>query len=418
MTIKNAFYAQSGGVTAVINASAAGVIETIRNSPDIGICYAGKSGILGALREDLIDTSLETPEAIHNLSNTPGGAFGSSRFILRSYAEDPAAYHRLIDVFKAHNIGYFFYNGGNGSADTCEKISHLSSQLGYPIQAIHVPKTIDNDILKTDSCPGYGSVAKYVAASTLETARDVMSMHDSSTKVYILEVMGRNAGWIAAAAGLAKRAEGDAPHIIIFPEIAVDTALLLEKIRTTVDQYGYCYIVASEGAKDADGEYLASMGTPKGATEIQLGGVGAYLAGLVSGSTGYKTHWALADYLQRAARHLGSATDIQQAYAVGKAAVEAALRGENGVMVNIIRDSDEPYQWHTETVPLDGIAVYERPLPREYIDETGYALSDAGRRYILPLIQGEDIGEYKDGLPVYADLKNHLAPKKLPPFDF
>lgn len=413
---KNAFYAQSGGVTAVINASAAGLLAAIQQSHKIGQCFAGKDGLLGALREDLIDTSVESSATIENLLNTPGGAFGSCRYILRSYAEDPAAYHRLIEVFKAHDIGYFFYNGGNGSADTCEKISRISAELGYPIQAIHIPKTIDNDIVGTDCCPGFGSVAKYIATSTLETALDVQSMHSTSTKVYILEVMGRNAGWIAAAAGLAAANEEQAPHIILFPEVAFCQTTFLNAVKRCVQQYGYCYVVASEGVMDEQGQYLSAVAINHADGAAQLGGVAGYLADLVGQYLGYKHHWAVADYLQRAARHLASKTDLAQAFAVGKAAVEAAERGENGVMVNIVRTSNEPYRWHTETIGLAGIAVKERKLPAEYIRPDGYGITEACRAYLLPLIQGEDIGVYSNGLPHYAKLKQQLLPKKLPKF--
>jgi 6-phosphofructokinase 1 len=414
----NAIYAQSGGVTSVINASACGVIETARRYPDrIGKVFAGYNGILGVLHEDLIDTSVEHPDTIAALRQTPGGAFGSSRYVLRSQQRDPAAYQRLLEVFKAHNIGYFFYNGGNGSADTCEKIAAMAHTMGYPIQAIHIPKTIDNDIIGTDCCPGFGSVAKYVATATRETGHDIASMYGSSTKVFIMEVMGRNAGWIAAATALAQTTPDAPPHIILFPEVAFDPDRFIDAVNAAVAKHGYCSVVASEGVRDSAGRFLSASEGVDSAGDHQLGGVGPTLAHLVVSRTGLKTHYAVADYLQRAARHLASATDVQQAYQVGVHAVEAALRGINGAMVNIVRDSDAPYRWHCDTISLEGIATLERKLPDDFISGDGYHITPAARLYLQPLILGEDFGLYDErGLPAYAVLKRHMVSKQLPPW--
>lgn len=414
MAKKNAFYAQSGGVTAVINASACGVIETARkHKKDIGKVYAGHNGIIGALREELIDTSKESAKTIAALRHTPSGAFGSCRYKLKSLEENRAEYERLIEVFKAHNIGYFFYNGGGDSADTCLKISQLSETMGYPIQAIHVPKTVDNDLPFTDNCPGFGSVAKYVSVSIKEAALDVASMCASSTNIFILEVMGRHAGWIAGASGLAAEQEGDAPHIILFPEIAFDKAKFLKKVKSTVKKHGYCAIVASEGARYKDGRFLADSGQVDAFGHTQLGGVAPTLAHMIKDELGYKYHWALADYLQRAARHIASATDVEQAYAVGEAAVEMAIAGKNAVMPAIVRGKGKKYKWTIQEAPLEQIANVEKMMPRDFITRDGFGITDKGRTYFEPLIQGEDYPPYKNGIPQYARLKKVMAEKKI-----
>ena len=415
MAKKNAFYAQSGGVTAVINASACGVIETARqHKKHIGKVYAGHNGIIGALREELIDTSKESAKTIAALKHTPAGAFGSCRYKLKSLEQNKAEYERLINVFKAHNIGYFFYNGGGDSADTCLKISQLSEKLGYPIQAIHIPKTVDNDLPITDNSPGFGSVAKYVAISTKEAALDVASMCETSTKVFILEVMGRHAGWIAGASGLAAEKEGDAPHIILFPEIAFNKEKFLKRVEKTVKKYGYCVIVASEGAQYKDGTFLADAGNTDAFGHKQLGGVAPTLATMVKDALGYKYHWALADYLQRSARHIASATDVEQAYAVGKAAVEMAVAGKNAVMPAIIRGTGKRYSWTIEEAPLSKVANVEKMMPRNYISKDGFSISDKAREYLEPLIRGEDYPPYgNNGLPQYATIKKVFAEKKI-----
>ncbi|MGA0935727.1 MAG: 6-phosphofructokinase [Pseudohongiellaceae bacterium] len=414
MSGNNIFYAQSGGVTAVINASACGVIETARNHPELGKVYAGNNGIIGALREDLIDTSQESNEAIAALRYTPAGAFGSCRYKLKSLDENRAEYERLIEVFKAHDIGYFFYNGGGDSQDTAHKVSQLSREINYPITCIGVPKTVDNDLPITDNCPGFGSVAKYVAVSIREAGLDVASMCESSTKVFVMEVMGRHAGWIAGAAGLAAEQVGDAPHVIVFPEIAFDKEAFLAKVKNSVDQYGYCAIVVSEGAHYEDGTFLADQGTRDAFGHAQLGGVAPALANMIKDALGYKYHWAVSDYLQRAARHIASATDVEQAYAMGKAAVELAVAGKNAVMPIIVRDSSEPYAWHIGEAALADVANVEKKMPREFITEDGFGITAAAREYFAPLILGEDYPPYHNGLPAYARLAKNKVPKKLP----
>lgn len=414
MSAMNAFYAQSGGVTAVINASACGVIETARKHKNrIANVYAGRNGIIGALTEDMIDTNRESARTIAALRHTPGGAFGSARFKLKSLAENRAEYERLIEVFRAHNIGYFFYNGGNDSMDTAHKVSQISKSMGFPVACIGIPKTVDNDLPVTDNCPGFGSVAKYVAVSTLEAALDVASMSKTSTKVFILEVMGRHAGWIAAAGGLAGSAPGDAPHIILFPEIPFRKAAFLKRVRECVRKYDYCVIVVSEGARFANGQFLAEAGTRDAFGHAQLGGVAAVVASMVRDKLGFKYHYAVADYLQRSARHIASATDVKQAYAVGKAAVLMALEGKSGVMPVIKRVSEQPYRWRIDVAPLTRIANKEKMLPRRYISKDGFAITPACRRYLAPLIQGEDYPPYINGLPDYVTLKGVPVRKRL-----
>ncbi len=413
---KNIFYAQSGGVTAVINATACGVIETARKSRRVGKVLAGKNGIIGALREELIDTSKESAKAIAGLRHTPSGAFGSCRYKLKSLEENAAEYRRLIDVFRAHDIGYFFYNGGGDSQDTAHKVSQLSTTMGHPITCIGIPKTVDNDLPITDTCPGFGSVAKYVAVSTREAGLDVASMAESSTKVFVLEVMGRHAGWIAAAGGLARDSASAPPHVILFPEIAFDEKAFLAKVKATVDKVGYCVIVASEGAQYADGRFLADAGMKDAFGHTQLGGVAPTLVDMIKAEHGYKCHWSVADYLQRAARHIASATDVEQAYAVGKAAVTFALDGKNAVMPVIQRKRSKPYRWDIGEAPLGKVANVEKMMPRSFISKDGFGITARAREYLSPLIQGEDYPPYRDGLPQYVRLKNQLVRKKLPAF--
>ncbi len=418
MTIKNAFYAQSGGVTAVINSSACGLIQTARKLPDrIGTVFAGRNGIIGALQEELIDTGQESDESIAALRYTPSGAFGSCRYKLKSLEQNRREYERLIEVFEAHDIGYFFYNGGGDSADTCLKVSQLSETLGYPIQAIHIPKTVDNDLPITDNCPGFGSVAKYVAVSTLEASFDVASMAKTSTKVFIVEVMGRHAGWIAAAGGLASSDETHVPVVILFPEIEFDRKNFCRRVDELVHSDGYACVVVSEGVRDRNGKFLSDQGLTDAFGHAQLGGVAPVVASMVKQDLGYKYHWAVADYLQRAARHIASATDVEQAYAVGKAAVKMALDGANSVMPAIIRTSDDPYEWVIEAAKLDEVANVEKMMPRDFITDDGFGITDACRRYLEPLIQGEDYPSYHRGLPSYARMKNVLIGKKLAAFE-
>jgi 6-phosphofructokinase len=414
MAKRNAFYAQSGGVTAVINASAAGVIETARaNRSAIGRVYAGRNGIIGALTEDLIDTSKEPARAIAALKHTPAGAFGSCRYKLKGLDENRAQYERLIDVFRAHDIGYFFYNGGNDSADTCLKVSQIAQALGYPLVAVHVPKTVDNDLAVTDNCPGFGSVAKYVATSMREAAFDVASMAKTSTKVFVLEVMGRHAGWITAAVGMAEDAATPIPLVLLFPEIPFDEPKFMQAVDARTKRFGYCCVGVSEGLQNAEGKLMAEAGTKDAFGHAQLGGVGPLIARLVKDHLAYKYHWAVADYLQRSARHLASKTDLDQSYAVGKAAVELALAGHNAVMPAIVRTSDRPYRWKIGIAPLTEIANREKMLPRGFITPDGYGITAKARAYLAPLIRGEAPPPYRDGLPQYIRLKNVAVPKKL-----
>lgn len=418
MKIRNAFYAQSGGVTAVINASACGVIETARANKDkIGKVYAGRNGIIGALAEDLIDTGKDTAKSIASLRYAPSGAFGSCRFKLKGLEENRLQYERLVEVFKAHNIGYFFYNGGGDSADTCLKISQLANKMGYPVQAIHIPKTVDNDLPVTDCCPGFGSVAKYVAVSVREASFDVASMAQTSTRVFVMEVMGRHAGWIAAAGGLASDKNCELPIVILFPEIPFSKEKFLAKVDAMVKQHGYCSVVVSEGVRGEDGKFLSDQGLRDAFGHTQLGGVAPVIANMIKDALGYKFHWAVADYLQRAARHIASRTDVEQAYALGKAAVQLALKGENAVMPAIVRLADKPYQWSVGVAPLQKVANVEKKMPRNFITNDGFGISEKCRAYMLPLIMGEDYPPYKDGLPQYVRLKNVAVPKKLADFE-
>jgi ATP-dependent phosphofructokinase / diphosphate-dependent phosphofructokinase len=414
MARANAFYAQSGGVTSVINASAAGVIETARSHRTaIGRVFAGRNGIIGALTEDLIDTGKEPSRAIAALKHTPGGAFGSCRYKLKGLDENRAQYERLLDVFRAHDIRYFFYNGGNDSADTCLKVSQIAGMLGYPLTAVHVPKTVDNDLAVTDNCPGFGSVAKYVATSMREAAFDVASMAKTSTKVFVLEVMGRHAGWITAAVGLADDADTPIPLVLLFPEMPFDETKFLKAVDARTRRFGYCCVGVSEGLRNAEGALMGEAGTKDAFGHAQLGGVGPQIARLVKDRLGYKFHWAVADYLQRAARHLASKTDVDQAYAVGKAAVELALRGHNAIMPAIVRVSDRPYRWKIGIAPLTAVANTEKMLPRGFITRDGFGITDRARAYLSPLIRGEAPPPYRDGLPQYVRLRNVAVPKKL-----
>jgi len=414
MAPKNAFYAQSGGVTSVINASAAGVIETARKFPKkIGKVFAGKNGILGALEENLIDTSQESAKQIELLKYTPGGAFGSARYKLKGIQENRKEYERLIEVFKAHDIGYFFYNGGGDSMDTAHKVSQIGSEMNFPIASIGIPKTVDNDLPITDTCPGFGSVAKYIAVSTNEASLDVLSMAETSTKVFILEVMGRHAGWIAAASGLISNTRNDPPHIILFPEIPFNKKDFLKKVEKSVKQNSYCVIVASEGARYKNGKFLADSGNKDSFGHKQLGGVAPVLAEMVKSSLGYKYHYAIADYLQRSARHLSSEVDLKQAYAVGEAAVKSAIKGEQSKMMTIVRKSNKPYKWIIGSTDLGNVANNEKMMPKKYITSNGYGITKACKEYMRPLINGEAYPPYKGGLPVFCELKNKLVPKRL-----
>ena len=414
----NAFYAQSGGVTAVINASACGVIETARKYKDkIGKVYAGRNGIIGALTEDLIDTSKESKSAIAGLRHTPSGAFGSCRFKLKSLEDNQREYERLIEVFKAHNIGYFFYNGGGDSADTCLKVSQIGDKMGYPITAVHVPKTVDNDLPITDNCPGFGSVAKYIAVSTMEASFDVASMCATSTKVFVIEVMGRHAGWIAAAGAMASTPDHEIPIVVLFPEAEFDQKKFLSSVDEKVKKYGYCSVVVSEGVHWPDGKFLAETGLKDAFGHSQLGGAAPVVANMIQDGLGYKYHWGVADYMQRAARHIASKSDVDQAYATGKAAVEYAVKGHNSVMPAIKRTSNKPYRWKIEMAPLSKVANVEKMMPASFISKDGFGITSKCREYLEPLIKGEDYPPYKNGLPKYVTLKKVAVPKKLDAFE-
>ena len=414
MKPRNALYAQSGGPSAVINATAAGVIEAARKARGrIGKVFAGRNGIVGVLAEELIDTGKESARSIARLRETPGAAFGTCRYKLKAFDQDRSQYERLIEVFRAHDIGYFFYNGGNDSMDTAWKVSQLGAALGYPVQCIGVPKTIDNDLPHIDSCPGFGSVAKYVATSIREASMDVASMFRTSTQIFVLEVMGRHAGWITAACGLAAERPDDGPQILLFPEIPFDETRFLERVKATVDRIGWCSIAVSEGLHGPDGKFLSESGLRDAFGHAQLGGVAPQIARLITDRLKYKHHWAVSDYLQRSARHLASAVDAEQAYKLGAAAVKLALEGRNAVMPTVVRLSDKPYRWKIGAVELKDVANVERRMPRDFITDDGFHVTAKCRRYLTPLIKGEDYPSYRGGLPDYVTLKNVLVPTKL-----
>jgi 6-phosphofructokinase 1 len=414
MSRKNALYAQSGGVSAVINASACGVLQTAReHSDEIGKVYAGRNGIIGALTEDLIDTSVEPDAAVAALRHTPGAAFGSCRYKLKSIREHRAQYERLIEVFRAHDIGIFFYNGGGDSQDTAHKVSQIGAEIAYPIICVGIPKTVDNDLPITDCSPGFGSAAKYVATSIREAAFDLVAMCRTSTKVFVLEVMGRHAGWIAAACGLAAENEGDGPHIVLLPEVAFDEERFLARAKEVVERHGHCVVAVSEGVKKPDGEFVSAAGSRDAFGHAQLGGVAPILADLIRAKLEYKCHWAVLDYLQRSARHVASETDVRQAYAVGCAAVEFAIAGKSAVMPAIRRLSDSPYRWDIVEAPLSEVANWEKLLPPEFIRPDGLGITESARRYLSPLIAGEAFPPFRDGLPDYVKLQNASVPKKL-----
>ena len=416
MKVRNALYAQSGGVTSVINATACAVIESSRKSKKIGKVFAGKNGIVGILQEDLIDTSIEDIKEINKLMHTPGGVFGSCRHKLKDAKQNKREYRRLIEVFKAHDIGYFFYNGGGDSQDTSNKIAQYTKEEGFPVTCIGIPKTIDNDLPFTDNCPGFGSVAKYIATSTKEAALDVKSMSSSSTKVFILEVMGRHAGWLAASSGLAQSNNNSAPHIILLPEVPFNENKFLKKVKDSVKKEGYCVVVVSEGAKYKNGKFLADAGTVDSFGHKQLGGVAPRIAALINKKLGLKYHWAVSDYLQRSARHISSQVDLDQAYAVGKAAVEFATAGENSIMPIIVRKKSKPYSWDIGKVKLSKVANVERKMPKNFISKDGFGITQSCKNYLSPLIQGEAMTPFKDGVIHTASLKNRLVRKKLRSF--
>ncbi len=411
---KNALYAQSGGVTAVINATAGALILEARKNKNIGKVFAAENGILGVLREELIDTSKESLSSIESLSYRPGGVFGSCRFKLKDLEISEKEYERLIKVFKAHNIGYFFYNGGNDSADTAFKVSQIGKKLNYPIQCIAIPKTVDNDLVLTDCCPGFGSAAKYIATSTMEASLDVQSMSETSTKVFILEVMGRHAGWMAASSVLARTSNEDAPHIILLPEVTFNQKDFLALVKQVVAKHGYCVVVVSEGVKNSKGKFLAESDRRDAFGHSQLGGIAPFISELINNKLKIKNHWAVADYLQRSARHIASRVDLEQAQAVGSFAIKYALAGMNGVMPIIVRNKGSKYKWSIEAAPLSKIANLEKKLPKSFISKNGMNVTQKAIDYLMPLIQGESHPPYKNGIPLTKEFKLIKAEKKLP----
>jgi 6-phosphofructokinase 1 len=414
---KNIFYAQSGGVTPVINATAAGLIDYVSgNKASFGKLFVGKNGIAGALNEELIDVSKENSSELKKLVHTPGGAFGSCRIKLKDPVKNEKEFRRILEVFKAHNIGYFFYNGGGDSQDTTLKISNYCKANNYDVTCIGLPKTIDNDLPVTDNCPGFGSVAKYIATSTLEASLDVASMANSSTKVFILEVMGRHAGWLAASAGVIKENKSMPPHLILLPEIIFDEKKFLKETKTIVKNYGYCVIVASEGIKNKKNQFIASSASKDSFGHAHLGGVAPKLANIISNKLSYKVHWAVADYLQRAARHLGSSVDVKQAYAIGFKALHYAKKGINGVMLTIKKQKTKTYKWEIKYTKLQNVANFEKELPKSFITKDGFGITSICKSYIKDLISGEDFPPYKNGVPDYAKLKLPLVKKKLKKF--
>ncbi len=414
----NIFYAQSGGVTPVINATAAGVIDAYnQNKKSFGKLYIGKNGILGALNEELIDISKEDKAQLALLKQTPGGAFGSCRLKLSDFKKSKKDFDRLYEVFKKHNIRYFFYNGGGDSQDTTNKVSKFFKEKNHSIICIGLPKTIDNDLPITDNCPGFGSVAKYIATSTLEASLDVKSMCETSTKVFILEVMGRHAGWLAASAGVIKEKAGDAPHLILFPEIQFNRSSFLKKVKETTIKYGYCVIVASEGIKDSKNKFLSDSGLKDSFGHAQLGGVAPVLSSIISSELKYKVHWAVSDYLQRAARHIASKVDVQQAYALGLESIKVAKLDNNNIMLTIkSTKTKQKYKWSISSTNLNNVANVEKMLPKNFIKSNGFEITRSCKEYISNLIQGEDYPSYENGIPQYAKLECKTIKKKLPAY--
>ena len=411
----NLLYLQSGGVSSVINVSACGVLEeAYRHSQLITGIYSAAFGIHGLLNEEIYDVTNLNKETLRAIRCMPGGVFGSSRHRIVDAHEDDSEYQRLLNIFRAHGISCFLYNGGGGSMAAAEKIADYCRTLNFPISCIGIPKTIDNDMEQTDNCPGYGSVAKFTATTTREAGLDVASTYTSSTKVLLMEVMGRHAGWIAAAAGLAQQEVDDPPHLIIFPERPLNKKDFLNKVDECVKRIGYCVVIVAEGARGEDGEYINANVTSSG--HRQLGGAAMVLAILIKELLGYKYHCVISDYLQRSARHLSSQVDVEHAYAVGSAAVRYALAGKDCVVPMITRISSSPYKWKINEVSLKVVANKEKFLPQSYISKDGYGISDTAREHILPLIQGEAYPIYQDGLPQMTRHRFPLLTKKLLPW--
>ena len=412
----NAIYAQSGGVTSVINGSAYGVITEAMKADFIDKIYGGFQGINGILEENLIDLQEESPQTIEALRYTPGAALGSCRRKLPDLEKNRHEFERIVQVLEAHDIRYFFYNGGNDSMDTVCKVSRIAVKMGYELIGIGVPKTVDNDLPVTDNCPGFGSTAKYNAISILEGGIDVASMYRDSTKVFVMETMGRHAGWIAAATALARRERDDPPHLILLPERAFVEKRFLVKVEEVVSRNGFCVVAVSEGSKGEDGRFLSESGSTDQFGHVQLGGVTHVVQSLIKENLGLKTHGALLDYCQRSGRHLSSRVDLEQAIACGQHAVAIAKEQLNGQMVILVRENDDPYRWsvgHTDAV---NIANQEKLLPDSYISSDGFDITEAFIKYCRPLIEGEDFPPFSAGIPQYGRLKKKFVPKKLPAF--
>tara|TARA_Y100000766_G_scaffold285136_1_gene306621 strand:+ start:3221 stop:4444 length:1224 start_codon:yes stop_codon:yes gene_type:complete len=405
--MKNAFYAQSGGVTSVINSSAFGLFSELKEKVPEANIYVGKNGIVGLIDNEVYDLS-KSKKPLELLLDSPGGMFGSCRYKLPE-KEDEKFYQDLFKQLDKYSIGHFFYNGGNDSADTCYKISEAAKKLNYSLNAIAIPKTIDNDLAITDNCPGFGSVAKYIATSVKEASLDIKSMCKTSTKVFILEVMGRHAGWIAAAAELANDDENTYVHKILIPEIPLNEEAFLAGVQKDVEEFGYSVIVASEGLKNQNGKFYSASDKKDSFGHNQLGGLAPKLANLIDKNLNYKYHWSVSDYLQRSARHISSKTDIEQAISVGKAAANMALNNKNGFMPVICRDSNSPYSWSIKESELMHIANKEKTIPANFISEDGFRISQNGVDYLKPLTIGESYPKYRDGIPVYEQLDLHLA---------
>ncbi|MHC4069640.1 MAG: 6-phosphofructokinase [Planctomycetota bacterium] len=417
MTAKsNAVVAQSGGPTAVINSSACGVIQEAIKSGKIDRVLGATNGILGVLKEELFDITAERPQIIEALKQTPAAAIGSCRYKLKSIEESKADFERILDVFKAHNIHYFFYAGGNDSMDTADKVNNLAADAGYELTCIGIPKTVDNDLAFTDHCPGYPSVAKYVATCAAEAGRDTEALYTADTCT-ILEVMGRNAGWIAAATGLASRCLEDAPHLIYMPEAAFTLEKFVKDVKQVYNELGRVFIVSGEGLKDKSGKYItADEGkfSKDSFGHVQLGGVGAMLKNVVESEVGIKARFNLLGTNQRSAMHFASLTDVNEAYMCGQMAVKAALEGENGKMITLVREDSAEYKCTTGFAQLADVANGEKKVPPEYINKAGNHITDAMRDYVRPLVHGQaPINIGADGLPVFMRFERKPLEKKL-----
>jgi len=413
--VGNVLVGQSGGPTSVINASVAGTVTEALNHACIEEIYGGLDGVLGILQEDLIDLASESQQQIRALRHTPGAALGTCRYKLKRQQD----FERVLEVFKSHNIRYFFYIGGNDSQDTADKISKLAQQQGHELRVVGVPKTIDNDLAVTDHCPGYGSVIKYLTTTVRETACDNEAMGKGDL-VSIVEAMGRSAGWIAAGSALAKRRDHphDPPHIILLPEVPFNQEKVLEDVRRVLKREKYCMIVVAEGLVDADGNYLAADAATDSFGHARLGGAGDALGEIVEANIpGVKVRVARPGLIQRAAAHCASKTDVDEAFLAGQAAVRAAVSGETDKMVTLLRGDGDHYTCETGLAPLSEIANGVKKLPREWINEDGVSMNFQFLRYALPLIQGEVALPYENGVPLYARLDKVRVDKVLPPYE-